>query len=185
MQTVASSGSGQDDSPRCRSDRGDGKDRQELQTIGDERDDRVPLDVQQCDPGTNGLSLALEERELWTRFQCITNEMIVTKNGRCVRVLFSSLVYIITKFEFSVYIKEKHQVAVACIHLNFAARRRHRLIFKRALCCIYLCGANIIANKRPLILSASSKLIIHKTTAGEEPRALTTIKARIRKTHVI
>ncbi|XP_012282323.1 brachyury protein homolog A [Orussus abietinus] len=31
---------------------------------------------------TSGLSLALEDRELWTRFQCITNEMIVTKNGR-------------------------------------------------------------------------------------------------------
>ncbi|EFN63703.1 T-related protein [Camponotus floridanus] len=28
------------------------------------------------------LSLSLEDRELWTRFQCITNEMIVTKNGR-------------------------------------------------------------------------------------------------------
>ncbi|XP_046630063.1 T-box transcription factor T [Neodiprion virginianus] len=28
------------------------------------------------------LSLTLEDRELWTRFQCITNEMIVTKNGR-------------------------------------------------------------------------------------------------------
>ncbi|XP_008204809.1 T-box transcription factor T [Nasonia vitripennis] len=81
MQTVASSD--QDDSPaRCRSER-DGKDRQELQTIGgDERDDRA--DVQQCGDaaGTNGLSLALEDRELWTRFQCITNEMIVTKNGR-------------------------------------------------------------------------------------------------------
>ncbi|XP_015121392.1 T-box transcription factor T [Diachasma alloeum] len=28
------------------------------------------------------LSLSLEDRELWTRFQSITNEMIVTKNGR-------------------------------------------------------------------------------------------------------
>ncbi|XP_074102417.1 T-domain transcriptional activator brachyenteron [Cotesia typhae] len=28
------------------------------------------------------LSLSLEDRELWTRFQTITNEMIVTKNGR-------------------------------------------------------------------------------------------------------
>ncbi|XP_014209817.1 brachyury protein-like [Copidosoma floridanum] len=34
------------------------------------------------DNGGRGLSLALEDRELWTRFQCITNEMIVTKNGR-------------------------------------------------------------------------------------------------------
>lgn len=33
-------------------------------------------------PGSQGLSLSLEDRELWTRFQCITNEMIVTKNGR-------------------------------------------------------------------------------------------------------
>lgn len=33
---------------------------------------------------TGGLSLALEDRELWTRFQSITNEMIVTKNGRSV-----------------------------------------------------------------------------------------------------
>lgn len=35
-------------------------------------------------PGNQGLplSLSLEDRELWTRFQCITNEMIVTKNGR-------------------------------------------------------------------------------------------------------
>lgn len=38
--------------------------------------------VTQCSAGQN-LSLALEDRELWTRFQCITNEMIVTKNGRC------------------------------------------------------------------------------------------------------
>ncbi|KAJ8669016.1 hypothetical protein QAD02_000275 [Eretmocerus hayati] len=32
--------------------------------------------------GNGQLSLALEDRDLWTRFQCITNEMIVTKNGR-------------------------------------------------------------------------------------------------------
>ncbi|CAB0030360.1 unnamed protein product [Trichogramma brassicae] len=31
---------------------------------------------------SGGLSLALEDRDLWMRFQCITNEMIVTKNGR-------------------------------------------------------------------------------------------------------
>ncbi|XP_012267292.2 T-box transcription factor T [Athalia rosae] len=36
---------------------------------------------QQCSTG-QPLSLALEDRDLWTRFQCITNEMIVTKNGR-------------------------------------------------------------------------------------------------------
>lgn len=37
--------------------------------------------------GSQGLplSLSLEDRELWTRFQCITNEMIVTKNGRYMR----------------------------------------------------------------------------------------------------
>ncbi|XP_068983892.1 T-box transcription factor T-like isoform X2 [Bombus flavifrons] len=28
------------------------------------------------------LSLSLEDRDLWTKFQCLTNEMIVTKNGR-------------------------------------------------------------------------------------------------------
>ena len=39
---------------------------------------------QQCGNSNQVLSLSLEDRELWTRFQCITNEMIVTKNGRCV-----------------------------------------------------------------------------------------------------
>ncbi|XP_043269373.1 T-box transcription factor T homolog [Venturia canescens] len=38
--------------------------------------------VQQCSNPNQALSLSLEDRELWTRFQCITNEMIVTKNGR-------------------------------------------------------------------------------------------------------
>ncbi|XP_033336077.2 T-domain transcriptional activator brachyenteron isoform X1 [Megalopta genalis] len=34
--------------------------------------------------GSQGLplSLSLEDRDLWTKFQCLTNEMIVTKNGR-------------------------------------------------------------------------------------------------------
>lgn len=30
----------------------------------------------------NDLSVTLDERELWLRFQNLTNEMIVTKNGR-------------------------------------------------------------------------------------------------------
>lgn len=45
------------------------------------------------------LSLSLEDRELWTRFQCITNEMIVTKNGRYIHrhthVLIGRLISII------------------------------------------------------------------------------------------
>lgn len=28
------------------------------------------------------VSVALDDRELWVRFQTLTNEMIVTKNGR-------------------------------------------------------------------------------------------------------
>ncbi|KAK0174749.1 hypothetical protein PV327_010483 [Microctonus hyperodae] len=39
-------------------------------------------DVRHCLSANHMLSLALEDRELWTRFQTITNEMIVTKNGR-------------------------------------------------------------------------------------------------------
>ena len=47
----------------------------------DERNER-PTSAQQCGSNNQALSLSLEDRELWTRFQCITNEMIVTKNGR-------------------------------------------------------------------------------------------------------
>jgi hypothetical protein len=72
MQAVASNTSGQDDSPRRTSEH----ELQELQPISEEGKER------QCEAHT--LSLALEDRELWTRFQCITNEMIVTKNGRWV-----------------------------------------------------------------------------------------------------
>lgn len=39
-------------------------------------------DVRHCLSANHMLSLSLEDRELWTRFQTITNEMIVTKNGR-------------------------------------------------------------------------------------------------------
>lgn len=28
------------------------------------------------------IHVTLDDRELWTKFQCLTNEMIVTKNGR-------------------------------------------------------------------------------------------------------
>lgn len=28
------------------------------------------------------LSVSLDDRDLWVRFQCFTNEMIVTKSGR-------------------------------------------------------------------------------------------------------
>ncbi|KAL6423574.1 hypothetical protein ACFW04_010249 [Cataglyphis niger] len=55
----------------------------------EDRDERGAIARQGLGPpaaitGNQGLplSLSLEDRELWTRFQCITNEMIVTKNGR-------------------------------------------------------------------------------------------------------
>nr|CAD7258155.1 unnamed protein product [Timema shepardi] len=34
------------------------------------------------DPTERDLQVSLDDRELWTKFQCLTNEMIVTKNGR-------------------------------------------------------------------------------------------------------
>lgn len=34
------------------------------------------------DPTERDLSVTLDERDLWVRFQCFTNEMIVTKSGR-------------------------------------------------------------------------------------------------------
>ena len=34
------------------------------------------------DPTERDLQVTLDDRELWTKFQCLTNEMIVTKNGR-------------------------------------------------------------------------------------------------------
>ena len=77
---MQSSSSNSENSPRsagcCERDR----DRQ----IGDERDERNERTTngQQCGSNNQTLSLSLEDRELWTRFQCITNEMIVTKNGR-------------------------------------------------------------------------------------------------------
>lgn len=39
------------------------------------------------DPTERELHVGLEESELWLRFKELTNEMIVTKNGRCVRGL--------------------------------------------------------------------------------------------------
>lgn len=55
----------------------------------EDREERDAIARQSLGPpaaitGNQGLSLSLslEDRELWTRFQCITNEMIVTKNGR-------------------------------------------------------------------------------------------------------
>lgn len=56
----------------------------ERDRIGDERDERNTrsTSAQECISNNQALSLSLEDRELWTRFQCITNEMIVTKNGR-------------------------------------------------------------------------------------------------------
>lgn len=32
------------------------------------------------------VNVALDDRELWVRFQTLTNEMIVTKNGRFVQI---------------------------------------------------------------------------------------------------
>lgn len=56
----------------------------ERDRIIDERDERNArsTSAQECGSNNQALSLSLEDRELWTRFQCITNEMIVTKNGR-------------------------------------------------------------------------------------------------------
>lgn len=34
------------------------------------------------DPSEGDLQVHLDDRELWTRFRSLTNEMIVTKNGR-------------------------------------------------------------------------------------------------------
>lgn len=34
------------------------------------------------DPHERDINVTLDDRELWCRFQCFTNEMIVTKNGR-------------------------------------------------------------------------------------------------------
>jgi brachyury protein len=34
------------------------------------------------DPTERDLVVTLDERDLWLRFECLTNEMIVTKNGR-------------------------------------------------------------------------------------------------------
>lgn len=36
------------------------------------------------DPTERDISVSLDERDLWVRFQCFTNEMIVTKSGRYV-----------------------------------------------------------------------------------------------------
>lgn len=36
------------------------------------------------DPTERDLSVTLDERDLWVRFQCFTNEMIVTKSGRLI-----------------------------------------------------------------------------------------------------
>lgn len=57
----------------------DREDREERGSIA-----RQSLGASTAISGSQGLplSLSLEDRELWTRFQCITNEMIVTKNGR-------------------------------------------------------------------------------------------------------
>lgn len=38
----------------------------------------------QRDPQAGDPQVQLDDSELWTRFQCLTNEMIVTKNGRYV-----------------------------------------------------------------------------------------------------
>jgi len=34
------------------------------------------------DDADRDIHVSLDDRELWTKFQCLTNEMIVTKNGR-------------------------------------------------------------------------------------------------------
>lgn len=36
------------------------------------------------DPTEKQLRVSLEDAELWRKFRQVTNEMIVTKNGRCV-----------------------------------------------------------------------------------------------------
>lgn len=38
-----------------------------------------------ADPTERDLQVSLDDRELWVRFQSLTNEMIVTKNGRYAR----------------------------------------------------------------------------------------------------
>lgn len=53
----------------------------------EQNDDRTVISGQNLGmtiTGSHGLplSLSLEDRDLWTKFQCLTNEMIVTKNGR-------------------------------------------------------------------------------------------------------
>lgn len=65
----------------------------------DDREERAAITRQSLGPpiaisGNQGLplSLSLEDRELWTRFQCITNEMIVTKNGRYIPVLIDRII---------------------------------------------------------------------------------------------
>ncbi|KAF7994449.1 hypothetical protein HCN44_003921 [Aphidius gifuensis] len=58
----------------CENDNRNGGDEEER----DDRHDRI----RHVSSNGQALSLSLEDRELWTRFQTITNEMIVTKNGR-------------------------------------------------------------------------------------------------------
>lgn len=64
----------------CETDNRNGGDEEER----DERHDRI----RHVSSNGQTLSLSLEDRELWTRFQTITNEMIVTKNGRFVGLFF-------------------------------------------------------------------------------------------------
>lgn len=40
------------------------------------------VDVDRDDSQEHRLQLCLDDRELWLKFQSLTNEMIVTKNGR-------------------------------------------------------------------------------------------------------
>lgn len=72
-------------------DRGGRQSRMSPEKDREDREERSSIARQSLGPAAISanqglqLSLSLEDRELWTRFQCITNEMIVTKNGRYMR----------------------------------------------------------------------------------------------------
>lgn len=54
--------------------------------------DRVSSAQQQLSPGVEmKLNIVLQEADLWKKFHSLMNEMIVTKNGRWVRVRFPAI----------------------------------------------------------------------------------------------
>lgn len=51
---------------------------------------RLSTSMQNRSPdGDRNVNVSLDDRELWMRFQNLTNEMIVTKNGRFVSIIVS------------------------------------------------------------------------------------------------